>query len=242
MTTPTHRLRLVLLQVRAHRESLLQERDCFVERCGVPPDRFRFINLVDEPHIGYDTVRHAHAVFIGGAGDYSVTVDHPFTPSLTEVVVQLVDESRPLFGSCWGHQFIARALGGRVIGDRERAEVGTFDVRINPAGRRDPLFSMLPDVFTTQLGHNDRVADLPPGAVELATSELCPYQAIRFGDGPVYGSQFHSELDLARLRQRLALYFNNYVTDEAQHQRILASLRPSPAADGLLARFLDLFA
>ena len=36
--------------------------------------------------------------------------------------------------------------------------------------------------------------------MELARSELCPYQAIRLRDKPVYGTQFHSEMNEERLR------------------------------------------
>jgi GMP synthase (glutamine-hydrolysing) len=58
----------------------------------------------------------------------------------------------------------------------------------------------------------------------------------------VYGTQFHSELDEHRLRERLQIYGRHYVADDTEHQRILDGLRPSPAADRLLRRFLELYA
>jgi len=242
MVTLRSPLRLVLLQVRAHRSSLEQERRCFVERCGVDVSHFTFYNLVDDPGVRWEVVADAHAVFIGGAGDYSVTKVHPFTWTLQEIVLRLVEEGRPLFGSCWGHQFLGRALGGLVVEDPVSAEVGTYTVRLTDAGREDPLFGELPPVFDAQLGHNDRILDPGPQGLELAASARCPMQAVRFGPGPVYGTQFHSELDEHRLRERLQVYGANYVADGEEYQRILSGLRPSPAADRLLRRFLELYA
>lgn len=242
MPTPRTRLRLVLLQVRNELVSLKQEQSCFIERCRVARRQFRFINLVDEPQISWRHVEDAHAILIGGAGAFSVTREHPFTRSLREVVARLVDEGRPVFGSCWGHQFLAELGGGRVIEDRERAEVGSFPVALTGAGLSDPLFAGFPPRFHVQLGHNDRVAELGPGWLELARSECCPHQAIRLTDRPVYGTQFHSEMDEERLRERILVFLKGYVADDDEHRDILWRLRPSIEADRILQTFLELYA
>ena len=58
------------------------------------------------PQIRWRDVESAHAVLIGGAGAYSAVHTHPFTEPLSEVVQRLIEEDRPIFGSCWGHQFL----------------------------------------------------------------------------------------------------------------------------------------
>ena len=242
MPTPRTRLRLVLLQVRNELVSLRQEQSCFLERCRVARRQFRFVNLVDEPQIGWRHVEDAHAVLIGGAGAFSVTREHPFTRSLREVVARLVDEGRPVFGSCWGHQFLAELGGGRVIEDRDRAEVGSFPVTLTGDGLSDPLFAGYPPRFHVQLGHNDRVSELGPGWLELARSERCPFQTIRLADRPVYGTQFHSEMDEERLRERILVFLKGYVADDTAHREILWRLRPSIEADRILQTFLELYA
>lgn len=242
MPTPRTRLRLVLLQVRSHLTSLAQEQSCFIERCRVPRRQFRFINLVDTPDLRWRDVEDAHAVLIGGAGAYSVTADHPFTEPLREVVLRLIEANRPVFGSCWGHQFLAVATGGEVVEDKNTTEVGTFSVELTPRGVADPLFSMTPTPFWAQLGHNDRINTPGPGWVELAYSERCRFQAMRLADKPVYGTQFHSEMDEERLRERVAVYLDSYIASDEEWSRILKMLRPSIDADLLLARFLELYA
>src|SRR6478672_7652158 len=51
---------------------------------------------------------------------------------------------RPYLGICLGHQLSAGATGGRV-GLAKSPEVGVLTVSSTEAGRRDPLFSALPD-------------------------------------------------------------------------------------------------
>jgi len=242
MPTLRTRLRLVLLQVRSEVISLRQEQSCFIERCRVARRQFRFINVVDEPELHWRDVEDAHAVIIGGAGAFSVTKEHPFTAPLRDVVKQLIDADRPVFGACWGHQFLADLGGGTVIEDKERSEVGTFPIELTPDGRVDPLFEDFPDRFHVQLGHNDRVSELGAGWLDLARSQICPAQAIRLKDKPVYGTQFHSEMDEERLRERLLVFLQDYVGGENEYQEILRRLRPSIEADRLLQLFLELYA
>jgi GMP synthase (glutamine-hydrolysing) len=167
-----------------------------------------------------------------------VTEEHPFTRPLARIAVRLVAERRPLFGSCFGHLFLAQALGGRVITDPEREEIGTHDVELTAAGEDDPLFRGLPRRFLVQLGHHDRVVDLPPGAVELASSDLCPNQAFRIAGAPVWGCQFHVELDERRMLERARIYAAEYLDGEDGIERLRAVLRPAPEAAGVLRRFL----
>jgi GMP synthase (glutamine-hydrolysing) len=233
---------LVLLQVRNELVSLKQEQSCFIERCRVARRQFDFINLVDNPDIRWHHVEHAHAVLIGGAGEFSVTREHPFTAPLQEVIQRVIDDGRPVFGACWGHQFLADLGGGTVIEDKERAEVGTFPIHLTQAGRADPLLAEFPERFHVQLGHNDRVSELGHGWLDLARSELCPNQLIRLDGKPIYGTQFHSEMDEERLRERILIFLKDYVADEEAYQKVLRSLRPSIEADRLLQLFLERYA
>ena len=94
------------------------------------------------------------------------------------------------------------------------------------------------------MGHHDRVSVLPPGAVELARNDTAPNQAFRLAEAPVYGAQFHPELDEAAERSRLVAYRAHYPEaggDDA-FQAMLDALRPTPHADGLLRRFLEVYA
>ena len=232
-------LRILLLQIRDHREAERQERAAFVAVSGLPADRFRFQNLLERPEIDFAAASDCDALVIGGAGAHSVTGPLPFDRQLGRLVEEWIEDGRPLFGSCFGHQFVAHALGGRVETDLERKEVGTFDVELTPAGEADPLFAGLPRRFPAQLGHHDRVTRLPPGGVELAYSARSPVQAYRIAGRPVWGCQFHVELDDRRMLERAAIYAEGYLPGDEELDRLRASLRPSPEASSVFPRFLD---
>jgi GMP synthase (glutamine-hydrolysing) len=94
----------------------------------------------------------------------------------------------PSLGVCWGHQFAAMALGGRVV------RTGEYELGYRPVRRigEDPLFADVPTEFSVFQTHSDRVVELPPGAVTLARNDV-GLQAFRLG--VTYGVQFHPEYD-----------------------------------------------
>jgi GMP synthase (glutamine-hydrolysing) len=130
-------------------------------------------------------------------------------------------------------------MGGAVVTEMETSEVGTFPVRLEPAGQRDPLFSTLPPSFQAQMGHHDYVAELPEGAESLAVSDRCPNQALKFVGKPVYSTQFHSELGRREILERIRMYRESYL-DGATMEEMKSRVGPSPAVKPLITRFLKM--
>lgn len=236
-------LRVLLLQIRREPPILQEEQRSFLQRTRLRPAQLHAVNVLEEP-LPPSLVDNVDAVLIGGSGAFSVTETHPWTQSLIDLCVECAEKKTPLFGSCWGHQFIARAFGGTVIADHERTEMGTHPVTLTDDGMCDTLFGTLPPQFEAQMGHQDRVVMLPSGGRELAVSDVNPVQAYRLGDLPIYGTQFHTELDETTERQRLLAYRSHYpeMGNDSTFQTILDSVKASPEADDLLHRFLLLFA
>ncbi|RMH52262.1 MAG: type 1 glutamine amidotransferase [Bacteroidetes bacterium] len=248
MTPPARRkpfeaVRVLLVQARDTADIEHQEQLCFLERCRLRPEQLAAVNVTrDRLHPGL--LDGFDALMIGGAGEYSITEDYPFTEPLLDLIRAACDGALPTFGSCWGHQAIARAFGGTVIKDRDRAEFGSRWVELTPAGRTDPLFGDFPPRFLANMGHHDRVAVLPKDAVELAFNDSQPNQAFRLKHRPVYGTQFHSELDAHRERERLLRYRDLYrqeLGSDDAFEAILASLAETTEVDHLLYDFLVKF-
>lgn len=236
-------LNVRLIQVRLKADIEAEEFDTFVNRTGLSRHQLHATNALRDD-LSSSILDGMDAVMIGGAGAYSVTHTYHWTQDLIDRVVEMHDRSIPLFGSCWGHQFIARALGGSVIHDPTRAEIGCHEVQLTSSGEADSLFEEFPAVFMANMGHHDRVDRLPESAVELAVSNVAPVQAFRIADRPIYGTQFHSELDADTERARLYAYREHYpiLHDEAAFQEVVATLRATTEVDGLLNRFLRVFA
>ncbi|CAN5636698.1 type 1 glutamine amidotransferase [soil metagenome] len=222
---------------------MAEEQAAFASRCGISVDQFVITDALREP-IGPELAHGVDAVMIGGAGAYSVTDTFAWTNGLIDLCLACADHRVPLFGSCWGHQFIARAFGGEVVHDEARAELGTHPVSLTEVGQTDALLSHFPKRFFAQMGHHDRVTRLPEGAVELARNAANPYQAFRMADVPIYGTQFHSELDVAGMRSRLLTYRPYYpeLADDNFFSAVFDSLRETPEVDDLLKSFLETYA
>jgi len=97
----------------------------------------------------------------------------------------------PVLGICAGHQFMALHLGG----DAKPSKVPEFGKARLVVDKHDTLFDGLPKSFDVWENHNDEVAALPPGFERLAHSENCGVQAMRSLDRPLFGLQFHPEVE-----------------------------------------------
>lgn len=233
-------LTLLLIQARDTPEMEHQEQQCFIERSGIAPHQLRSLNVVRDS-LDEQQLADADALLIGGAGEYSAWRDYAWMNGLLYLIQQSYKEKLPTFGSCWGHQLMARALGGEVAYDHERVEFGCCEVQLTEAGREDPLFGTFPTVFRANMGHRDRVIRLPQGAVELARNETQPNEAFRMHDAPFYGTQFHSELDAERERERLIAYRAHYIRElgsEELFQDVLDDLAETSEVDSLISDFL----
>jgi len=209
---------------------------------GVPLSHVLCFDLLEGQTSLEQVTEGVDALLVGGSGAFGVNDDVAWMHSFVDTLGALADEAFPLFASCFGFQGLCVALGTPVVPDPAGAEVGTYALSLTDEGRADPLFGSLPQHFLAQEGHKDRATGLPEGCVWLARSERCPYQALRVGKGLVYATQFHPELDDKSQKLRFSRYFDLYknIYGEARAREILEEMRPSPEANALLPRFVDL--
>lgn len=101
----------------------------------------------------------------------SVNDDSDWMQTLTQFVHQCDQRKKPLAGFCFGHQFIARALGGCVAGNENGWNIGLFDVEIEPEQTW-----MQPFRPVSRLYHfnRERVLSLPSVARPFARSSSYP--------------------------------------------------------------------
>jgi len=96
----------------------------------------------------------------------------------------------PVLGICYGLQLGCLAFGGSVQ-QAPRREYGRASLRVHD---HCDLFHGLADELTVWMSHGDQVSELPAGFVTLASTETCPYAAVRDAHGTFWGLQFHPEV------------------------------------------------
>ena len=242
MTPAPEPLRCLLLQVRDAGDPMSGHEIASFERALTPrPTRIEVFDLLGGLLCPRD-LDGVDLVLLGGSGAYSAAAGGPWLGTALESL-RIVHASRvPAFASCWGFQAMAAAMGGEVVNDRSRAEIGTHRLVLTPAARTDLVFGGLGGSFNAQMGHEDLVNTLPPRTTLLASSALVVNQAYRFDDAPVYCTQFHPELDAAGILARLSAY-PRYLAEVADttYEEIVAQLEETPQASQLLRRFADAF-
>ena len=136
-------------------------------------------------------------VAMGGPMSVNDESEQPWLVDEKRLIAGAVRAGVPFWGVCLGVQLLASSMGARVY-PGDQPEVGLLPVFLTDEARADPVFAGLPHELVTLQWHGDTF-DLPPGAVLLAGSPLCPHQAFRIG-ASAYGLQFHLEVspELAR--------------------------------------------
>ena len=234
--------RYLLLQVREPGDPMAaNEASAFRRALALEPAQLQVFDLLaGSPSMSL--LRSHDAVLIGGSGDHSVVRGGRWLAGALGTMEVLHDRSIPTFASCWGFQALAQALGGSVVTDHARAEVGVLPLQLTEAGKRDPVFGPIGSGFPVVIGHEDIVDELPPGAVSLAASATIENEALRFLDRPIYATQFHPELGKEDLMQRIAAYPPYLPLTGARSLAELRAKTPeTPGAAGLLRRFAQEF-
>ena len=96
----------------------------------------------------------------------------------------------PILGICYGMQLGCKILGAEIIAAKKR-EFGRTNLSILD---KSDLFANLPDSITAWASHGDQVGELNGDFVRLATTQTCPFAAVRHSEKRFFGVQFHPEV------------------------------------------------
>lgn len=167
-----------------------------------------------------------------------VTDDLPWSLAVEQRLPRAVDAGVPVLGICYGHQLLARALGGRVNYRAAGREIGTVPIELGDEAVSDPLFEGLPRTILGHTTHAQSVTALPTGAVRLAGSAADPHHAFRYGD-MAWGVQFHPEFDARIMRSYISQQAEDPRVAGVDVARLLDGVRDTPLATGILRRFVQ---
>ncbi|NTW62110.1 type 1 glutamine amidotransferase [Candidatus Saccharibacteria bacterium] len=139
-------------------------------------------------------------IIVGGGPMGVYEIDKPeysYIKAEADYLKNAINSRQPILAICFGHQLIAQILGGEVIRDEAKKEIGWYTIQKTDDGKTAKSMMGLPDSFTMFEYHYDRISKLPPNAIVLATSDLCDIQALSYDGLPISSFQFHPELDAA---------------------------------------------
>ncbi|MEH6446795.1 MAG: glutamine amidotransferase [Oceanospirillaceae bacterium] len=166
-----------------------------------------------------------------------VSACEPWSEALIPYIQEMKAQDIPVFGICYGHQLIAKALGGEVGFHPEGPEPGTVNVTLTEEGKADQLFNDAPHDFSVNEGHHQSVLQLPPNATLLAANSFEPHQAYRLGN--IWSVQFHPEFT-----REITQYYVDETADEIKKygqdpQQVRNACQDTAESRGILVKFVE---
>jgi GMP synthase-like glutamine amidotransferase len=214
----------------------------WVGRFGEYPAMFEQLLLAEDPSLEFQQwdveqgkiPEDLEAVdgFIITGSKSSVYDDKPWIRNLEALVRDLNDGHHKLIGICFGHQVIAKALGGVVDKSPKGWGCGIQRYRLTDrALEADAVGSELSLIAS----HQDQVMTAPPGAVVIASSDHCNIAGFRVG-GHILTFQGHPEFIPDYSRE--IMHFRREMIGESQVVTGLASLESEEHQGARVARWM----
>jgi GMP synthase (glutamine-hydrolysing) len=238
--TPEGQIRAKMTEMRLGLLVCDHVRPEFVGISGDYPDMFRrlFEGRDDVELVVYDAINGEIPAgptecdaWITTGSRHSVNDDEPWIRRLEGFVRDVAREQVPFVGICFGHQLIAKALGGSVVESDRGWGVGIKEVEI-----REDLG--LGTSYRLLNSHQDQVDRLPPGAEVLGWSEHCPISMIGVGDN-IIGIQGHPEFETEYSRALMEARRGHLIPEDTAEAG-LATL-DAPPDSGRLAEWIVAF-
>lgn len=199
-----------------------------------PPSVEVSLRFYDVTNGEYPTRFDECAGYLTNGAGASVSDDDPWIESFESFVRHLFENKIRLFAICFGHQMIAKALGGHVERSERGWGVGIHEVDVVA---REPWMSPRASSFRVVKSHQDQVVTLPPGGVILASTLHCPVSMMRCGS--LVGIQGHPEFSVPYARALLESRHD--VIPEATRETAHVSFALEPDRSLLVSWMLQFF-
>jgi GMP synthase-like glutamine amidotransferase len=173
--------------------------------------------------------------FILTGSEASIVEREDWVRSEVEFVREALERGFPMLGSCYGHQLLALALCGPAHVRRcRRPEIGWHSIAIS---EKSSLLGKEGVAYAFS-SHFDEVTGLDERFRVLAASADCPVQAFELKGRPVWGIQFHPEIDIPAARE----YLQNLIDLGLKTSPLfIEAMQMSPRDSGLIRRIVPYF-
>ncbi|MEQ1849255.1 MAG: glutamine-hydrolyzing GMP synthase [Candidatus Peribacteraceae bacterium] len=147
--------------------------------------RFGYHSLIAPSNTPASELRSAAGIILSGGPQSVYDKGSPTAdPAIFDIGI-------PVLGLCYGHQWIAHILGGKVESANVK-EYGPTDLSVVDPSM--PLLASCGKGFRAWMSHGDEVTKLPEGFTISASSKDCLIAAMSNPDQRIYGIQCHVEV------------------------------------------------
>jgi GMP synthase-like glutamine amidotransferase len=162
--------------------------DIFVAEYSQYPDMFANLlrpidptidfTIFDVEHGEWPADIHAADAYLITGSRHGVNDGFVWINQLEEFIRTLYKAQKKVIGICFGHQLIAKALGGKVVKSPNGWGVGMSQ---NQIIQHKKWMTPYQKEVNLIVSHQDQVVELPQSAEVLATSDFCLYYMMQIG-------------------------------------------------------------
>lgn len=238
--------KLLIIQLRPEDETADSEFNAILRVGDLNRNEVKRIRL--EKHIPKINLDEYSGMIVGGSpfdistpSDQKSRVQKNIEAFFTSLFDEIFERDFPFLGACSGNGLLGHYCGTTI--SRTYAEpIGSVEVSITEAGKKDPLLLNLPETFSALVGHKEACDETPQGAVLLATSKTCPVQMFRLKQH-IYATQFHPEADANEFILRIKSYKNHGYFPPEKANALMAMIKKTntPVPKTILKRFVERF-
>ena len=165
--------------------------------------------------------------FIISGSRSSVNDPKLWIEELLNLIKRIIEREVPLVGLCFGHQAIAKSLGGLVSKSKTGWNIGCVPVELTAAGKN--ILNVAQHSYLYAF-HQDNVETLPENARLIGSTEICENFIVEFKKG-VIGFQGHPEFDVTYMQGLLDINIANL--DDSKLNSVAATLRKASHSDAV---------
>jgi len=175
-----------------------------------------------------------HIILTGS--EASIEERDGWVEAAVEFIQEALNLDLPILGSCYGHQLLALAMRGPAHVRRAlRPEIGWYPIDICRTSR---LLGGKGKFYAFS-SHFDEVINLDEEFRILASTPRCPIQAFEVRGRPVWGLQFHPEINIPAAREYLrSLVGLNLETSSQFAEALRMEPQDSGRIRGIVSHFL----
>jgi len=152
--------------------------------------------------------KYSHLLLSGSS--LSASQGSEFDEIIIRVIQYFIKIQKPIMGICHGHQMIARAIIGSLACRKAKTpEFGWKGMQI----KDNPLFKGISNPVFLE-SHYDEVCNLPDEFKIIATNNNCKIQAFQYENLPVWGVQFHPEMQFENGTEMVRTHIEEFPNDK----------------------------
>ncbi len=158
--------------------------------------------------------------------------------NLLRFIQELDEHKKPTVGCCFGHQAIAKALGGKVDKNPSGWQLGRAETDFHSFKDWNQA-----DIASISLysAHCEEVFELPEKAMPVGSNSYCNFASFKIGDH-FFTTQYHPEMSFDFMYQLLDYMLDNNEIDQElwkKGKNQIKSQNESEKFAGLMVNFLE---